>query len=199
MKFLFPIAAILISGTVFFTIISPWYSQVQELKVDVAAYNAALNSSASLEKTQQDLLTAYESVTPADMDRLNRFLPSSINNIEYILEIEQIANLHNMPIKNVKFGSVQVGDGTTTPDGSGQAQGVVVASDPANQKKYGVFPLEFTTQGNYESFLGFLKDLEYNLRVTDIQSISFEVPQVTKDNPGTSYDYTFDVNTYWLK
>jgi hypothetical protein len=195
MKFFFPIFAFLIAGALFFTIISPWYGQVSELKVDVAAYNVALANSKYLEQTQQKLLDQYNGITVDDKTRLEHFLPSSINNIEFILQIEQIANVHNMPIKNIKFDNPQPTGRTANGQG-----GVVTATDPKDNKPYGTFPLEFSTSGTYDTFLSFLKDLEHNLRIIDIQSISFVVPPSSKEDPNpNTYEFTFKVNTYWLK
>jgi Tfp pilus assembly protein PilO len=198
-KLLFPIVAILICGAVYFTVISPAYSNVSQMKVDVATYNAALTNSKYLQTAQDTLLSQYNSIQADDKTRLEHFLPSSINNIEFILEIEQLANLHNMPITDITFdaASAETAAASTT---AGTPSGTVTAGDPASTKPYGVFPLEFTTSGSYDSFVSFLKDMEHNLRLVDVTSVSFTVPQATKADPNpSSYDYTVKVNTYWLK
>ncbi|MFA6355047.1 MAG: hypothetical protein WCW65_01310, partial [Candidatus Paceibacterota bacterium] len=62
---------------------------------------------------------------------------------------------------------------------------------------------EFTTEGDYDSFVLFLKDLEFNLRLADVKSISFVVPDssgkpVSGVDPNV-YRYSLKVETYWLK
>ncbi len=195
MKLIFPISFILISGLLFFAVVNPLYGNVRVLRSDVTTYNTALDHSKELETTRDSLVDTYKNITEGDKDRLLHFLPNTVNNIRFILEIEQIANLHSMPIKNIKFdpgrANIQV-----------PATGTVIASnDPSLSKPYGVFPIEFTTEGNYETFALFLKDMEHNLRLVDVKSVSFSVPP-TQAGVGVDpniYTYTLKVETYWLK
>ncbi len=205
MKLIFSVSFIIISIFLFFVVVNPLYKDVSSLKDDVAGYNVALNHSNDLHKTLVSLSTSYNDIKPGDRIRLEHFLPNTSNNIRFILEIEQMANLHNMPIKDIKFA-------TPKPEVSGQpATGGETAptndpnNDLSNLKPYGVFPIEFTTEGNYNDFTLFLKDVEHNLRLTDIKSISFEVPSPeTKGPTGANinpniYTYNLEVETYWLK
>jgi uncharacterized membrane protein YqhA len=64
--------------------------------------------------------------------------------------------------------------------------------------------MKFTVTGKYESFLSFLKDLEQNLRVVDVKSIDFKVPNSIVSSSGKVtdtdiYDYSLEIQTYWLK
>jgi hypothetical protein len=204
MKLLFPIVSILISGTIFFTLVKPLYGEVSQLRTNVAAYNTALENSASLQKTQDALLSQYKNISQDDKDRLSDFLPNTVNNIAFILQVEQIANLYNMPIKSIKFDAPKPTDSTATPgqpaDGS-----VLLGVDPTANLPYGIFSMEFTTEGTYPMFTSFLKDLEHNLRLVDIKSVAFDVPPPpTKGTVGVTqnpniYTYTLKVDTYWLK
>jgi hypothetical protein len=196
MKIILPILLILISIVVFIFGVNPWYKDVTALKADILVYNKALSSSTELQKTEDSLITSYNEIKQVDKDRLSNFLPNSVNNIQFILEIERIASLHNMPVKNIKFESVKK-DATPTNANT------IISEDTAAQKEYGVFPIEFTTEGTYASFLPFLKDLEYNLRLADVKSVSFTVPdQSIKAVAGVDpnvYQYILKVETYWLK
>ena len=57
----------------------------------------------------------------------------------------------------------------------------------------------------YNNFLNFTKDLENNLRIVDISSVSFSSNSgsTTGSTLGTattdSYNYDFKIKTYWLK
>jgi len=195
MRLILPIILILASILIFIFGVNPLYKDVSDLKAEIGIYNTALSNSTSLQKAQSDLLTQYNQISKADKDRLEGFLPSSVNNIQFILEIERIASLHSMPIKDIKFETIK------KTDNSGS--NTIVSETQADTRRYSVFPLEFTTEGNYDSFLLFLKDLEYNLRLSDIKSISFSVPEdngkpVDGLDP-SMYRYTVKLETYWLK
>jgi len=196
MRFLFPLSLLLIAGLLFFIVVNPIRAEVSQLKLDVATYNTALDNSKELQKTRDRLVDIYKNISQGDKDRLSHFLPNTVNNIRFILEIERIASLHNMPLENIKFKAQE--DPIEAPKGS---SGTVVASSATSKVlPYGVFPVEFTTTGTYDAFSNFLKDIEHNLRLVDIKSVSFSVPA---PQPGAtnlnSYTYLLKVETYWLK
>ena len=199
MKLLSSILFIIIAGVILFFVASPLYGDISQLRTDVATYNTALNNSTELQKTRDSLIETYKNVKIEDKDRLAHFLPSTIGNIELILEIEKIANLHGMPIGNIKFDTKNLQSPTTTTTSSV----VTAANDPSASLPYGIFPMEFIIEGKYDTFVAFLKDLEHNLRLVDVKSISFVVPPsvVTPGNTtdSTIYSYTLKVETYWLK
>jgi hypothetical protein len=196
MKFILPILFIIISVLAFIFGVNPLYQKVLILRGDIALYNEALNSSTELQNKQESLLGAYNQIKQEDKDRLNSFLPDGVNDIQFILEVERIANLHNMPIKDIKFQAVKKDDTPTNPN-------TIVSAAAKDTSLYGIFPIEFTTDANYADFVLFLKDLEYNLRLADVKSISFTVPDASiKTIDGADpniYHYTLDVETYWLK
>lgn len=197
MKIFFPILFTLISIAVFIFGLNPFYKDVSKFKEDIASYNTALDDSTNLQKIQENLISSYNQISKLEKERLDNFLPDSVNNIQFILELERIAGLHNMPIKNVKFETLRKQKDSVD-------QNIIVSQDPKDNLPYGIFPLEFTTEGTYDNFTLFIKDLEKNLRLVDIKSISFNVPdkETIKDVEGADpniYRYTLKVETYWLK
>lgn len=171
-----------------------FYKDVSSLKSDISTYNLAVDNSTDLKNKEDSLLTSYNEIKQEDKDRLNNLIPNNVNSIEFILEVERIANLHGMPIKDIKFETKK----KSTP----VDPNVIVSETEVDKLPYGVFPVEFTTEGKYDSFLLFLKDLEYNLRLVDVKSISFEVLDKDKVLAGADpnvYTYSLKVETYWLK
>lgn len=196
MRFIFPIFLIAASVLIFILWINPFYGDVQSLKSDIDVYNTALTNSTELQNLQDRLIKSYNEISEADKKRLESFVPNSVDNIKLILEVERIAGLHSMSVKDVRFDVLKKKEKAAVSN-------VIVSAASVDTSKYSTFPLEFTTEGNYASFLSFLKDLEYNLRLVDIKSISFSVPE-EKDKPIEAFDpniytYTLKVDTYWLK
>lgn len=212
MKIISSILFLTASVLIFFFLIDPLYGDVKELRSNVSTYNSALSNSTDLQKTRDELIESYKQISEKDREKLNHLLPSTINNIELILEIEKIANLHGMPVGDIKFDST-IGVKTNS-DGSNSdtnaATRIVAENDPASYLPYGVFPISFSIEGKYSVFLEFLKDLESNLRIVDIKSISFNVPDSGSGDQivdvknrkildPSIYRYTLKVETYWLK
>lgn len=203
MKFIFSISLIIISGVLFFTVVNPIYGDVKNLRTEVATYNIALDNSKELQSTRDGLVDTYKHITQENRERLEHFLPNTVNNIKFILEVERIANLHSMSIKNIKFDANKATPQDTKTTNPTSNTTVITANDPSTNQPYGTFPIEFTTEGNYDTFVLFMKDLEHNLRLVDVKSVAFSVPPPT-DKPGQGadpsiYTYTIKVETYWLK
>lgn len=192
MRLIFPTLLILISGIIFFLFTNPLREEVITLKNDVKSYDTALSDSNTLAKQQGELLDTYNGISKEDKDRLSKFLPSSVNNIQFILEIEKIASNYGMPIKDIKF-EYQVEKENKTKEG------IILSDSIVDNRPYGVFPIEFSTYGKYDSFVSFLEDLERNLRLVDVKSISFDVPTNTKIANPDIYEFSLKVDTYWLK
>ncbi len=198
MRLIFSISFIIISVALFFVFTDPIYGDVRKLNTEVSTYNTALSNSTELQKTRDTLVNVYKNVTKEDKDNLAHFLPTTIGNIELILEIEKIANLYGMPIKDIKFETKSLEQGIVNKDNI-----VVAEKDPSDYLPYGVFPLEFVIEGRYDTFVTFLKDLEHNLRLVDVKSISFSVPPPTAGGANTTnpniYTFTLKIEIYWLK
>jgi len=136
-------------------------------------------------------------------------LPDNVNNIRLILEIEQIAAPYGMTLSNVSYDSPDVViSGATTSKTPGAVsstptQAVVGGSASLQQPKdYGTFNLSFSTSGTYDNFINFTKDLESNLRLVDISTVTFSSDassQNSKTNSAEAYTYNFKIKTYWLK
>ncbi len=192
MKNILPIILIVASLGLFFLFTNPTYVGVKELKLKADSYNEALDNSKKLQAVRDVLVSKYNSFSPEAIDRLKKLLPDNVDNIKVILEIGQIAGQYDMQVKNVKYDTLK----QEVP-----ARGQFAETGAqAPKKDYGDFDLEFSVEGPYANFTGFLESLEKSLRIVDIQSISFS----SIDQSGTpggikNYKYDFKVKTYWLK
>jgi len=199
-KYILPSILIIVAITGFFMFINPYYNDISAYKTQIASYNEALDNSKALE-AQRDLLTQkYSSFDPNNLSRLQKLLPDNVDNIRLILEIENIASPYGMVLKDVRYDAT---DTTTTPQTT--ATGVAQKGKVSSGNNFGVWNLEFSTQGTYDNFIKFVKDLENNLRIVDISSIQFSSGTGTGTSTGlnpssvSTYKYDFKIKTYWLK
>ncbi len=185
---------ILIGGAIvgFIALVSPMYEEIGGLKAQVASYNEALDNSKALEQERDKLTKKYNSIDPANLDRLEKLLPDNVDNIRLILEIEKIATPYGMVLREVKYDTISKEEQKGTVVQAGE----VPLSD---SKEYGLWNLEFSTEGTYTNFLNFIKDLEKNLRIVDVASIQFSSVDNTAPNKADTYKYGFKIKTYWLK
>jgi hypothetical protein len=194
-RFAIPVILIGIAVAGFFTFTSPLYKDVSSLKAQAASYNEALANSKALESERDKLTQKYNSLDPENLSKLEKLLPDNVDNIRLILEIEKIASPYGMVLKDVKYDTKSK---TETTTGTQTTMQGTAATQQLN-KDYGVWELEFSTQGTYNNFVNFIKDLENNLRIIDISSIQFDSSAGTTSTSAGTYKYGFKIRTYWLK
>ena len=195
-KFLPPIIFVVLAIAGFVLFVGPTYSQILELKTQVASYGEALDNAKTLEKERDRLTAKYNSVDPENLKRLEKLLPDSVDNIRLILEIEKVALAYGMVLKDVKYDIVRKKDSVEGTDAVPAGENMALQS-----KDYGTWDLSFSVQGTYSNFVSFLKDLEKNLRIVDISSIQFASDAGSGANPNFAevYRYALKIKTYWLK
>ena len=189
----FILIGIAIAG--FFIFTDPLYNDLTQLRAVVASYNGALNNSKMLENERDKLTRKYNGIDSANLAKIQKLLPDNVDNIRLILEIEKIALPYGMILKDVRYD-------TTTKNNVQTTGGIQASPSNSMSKDYGTWNLEFSTQGTYNNFLNFIKDLEKNLRIVDISSINFSSSQSIGPGPLSStdyYRYGFKIKTYWLK
>lgn len=195
-RFTIPVILIGIAIAGFFAFINPLYRDILVLRTQVASYDEALNNSKALENERDKLTSKYNTIDPANLERLSKLLPNNVDNIRLILEIEKVAGPYGMVLKDVKYNTVDTG---TAEETGGITQGNEVSQ--VLNKDYGAWDLEFSTEGTYNNFISFIKDLESNLRIVDTSSIGFSssTGSVSGSSASDIYRYAFKIKTYWLK
>ncbi len=119
-------------------------------------------------------------ISQTDLDKLDKFIPSHVDNVNLLIDINNIAVKQGMIIKNVRVRS--------TPDLAGSV-------NLAETNQSGILPtyMSFSVTGSYPALTSFLDDLANSLRVIDPISLSFAV-----DEKGFN-QYNFEIKTYWVK
>ena len=173
---------------VFFGYVNPEYQGIKTLKQERAEYQAALASATEAEQVKIVLVSKYNGMDPAALERLSILLPDSVDPVKFIIELNNISTRAGMPIKDI---AVLNGDSTNSTQP--QMQGEAVPQFTGRANTYESISFQFSVTGTYENLLVFLTELEQNLRVVDISNLSIKY---VKDK---EYQYTFKVTTHWLK
>lgn len=195
-RFILPIILIGIAIGGFFMFTEPIYQDISLLRADAQAYDQALGNSKALENERDKLTSKYNSINPQDLDKIQKLLPDNIDNIRLILEIGKIAAPYGMVLKDVKYNAA---DSSAASAGTPPPIIQSGSNAPAIQD-FRILNMDFTVTGSYANFINFTKDLESNLRIIDISSVTFTTDSDLKTNPaGGAYKYSFKIKTYWLK
>ena len=177
----FPIILILLSVGLFFGFIDPTYNEIQIILQEETRFDQALDKSKELQEVRDRLLSRYNTFSTNDLDRLTKLLPDNVDNVRLVLDIDNIASVYVIRIKNVAISKTD------------DRQASVIGPD---KKPYEQVLLSFSVTSAYESLIQFIKDIEKSLRIVDVTEISL-IPSKTGES--NLYEYNIGIKTYWLK
>jgi Tfp pilus assembly protein PilO len=183
----FPILSLGAAVALFFVYLQPTYGKIGMAREEVMRLQSTLDSAREVEAARDRLVSKYNAIPPADLDRLKKILPDHIDTVHLILEVDKIASTYGM-----KLGGIAITEQGAESSSPTLPEGDIGAVAP------GVVTFSFEVTSSYETFLQFLHDLEHSLRILDITALSF-TPGGVEDSKKSNY-YTFSVSlqTYWL-
>ncbi|MCC7436786.1 type 4a pilus biogenesis protein PilO [Candidatus Nomurabacteria bacterium] len=186
MRQFFLLFVIAVSVGAFVIFVIPRYKDLQAMRKDVSSFDSRLATAERLKQSREELIAKYNSISKKDLDNLKILLPDTVDNIRLIIQIDSLATKNGMSsLRNVEYDAAKT-DPQAKPD----------VQQNVSQKPYGEFTMSFTTTGQYKNFLSFIADLEQNLRLVDISSVSFTEGDKSL---GDSLSYKITLKTYWLK
>ncbi len=149
-------------------------------KAKIADLQSALDNAEKIDAEREKLQAKYTSFTKDDIDKLNKLLPSTVDSVRLVIDINTIASRQGLVLTNV----------TILPRQNVSAGTAVVG--PVSDL-FEAIQVDFTVTGDYPSFKNFLNDLAHSVRILDVEKIAFAS---TKEG---QYSYTLSIKTYWLK
>jgi len=105
-RFLIPIILLGAALGLFILYTNPTYQATKGISSEVASYDEALNKSQELKSVRDKLISKRNTFAPEDVAKLTKILPDNVDNIRFIIDINNIASRHNLSLKNVQLGSV---------------------------------------------------------------------------------------------
>ncbi len=181
------ILSILFLGTAIVIFLSPVkknWEEIKTLTVEKKDFNTALASSRELMKLRDDLIAKYNEIPAEDLARLDKMIPSGVEKMKLAVEIESLIKKHGFSVKDIQ---VEVSSADKNTSNANSRNSAVVNSG------FDAVYLNISFSGPYKPFLSFISDIENNLRLMEIESISF----ISGENDW--YDYKMKIKTYSKK
>lgn len=179
MKIIVPILLVGAAIGIFFGYTDSHYRETLAKKDKADQIQQAKQNAYALNQQRQKLTEMRNKISEADINKISKMLPDSVENVGLIIEINNVSKKNGMgDIKNP-----QINQGASS---KGSVKGL-------DSSKYGSLSMSFNVMGTYDQFLTFIQDLETYVRLVDITGLSFAS---TKDG---RYSYNLTIQTYWLK
>lgn len=175
------ISLFLIAGAfvIFFTESKNYFPDIKKLREQAASYNETINTAKKVRNSIDKTLGDYNDISQENVDRINKMVPSSAEPMKLVVQLDEMMRKNGLILKNI------------------DTRDVVLKNSASVSKNKGIVPelvaLSIKTQGSYDSFSLFLKDLEKSLRLIDVNSV--KITPAGQDN----YDFSLEAVSYWRK
>ncbi len=193
-KFIIPTLLLALSAGSYFLYTKTIYEDAKIVKAEVVKLEDAKTKLDIALKKRDQLSTSFNALDTSLIARLEKLMPDNLDNIKLIIDIDRTAKQYGMILNAVKF-DVDKPATTTTPT---NATGATVPRDNKSaldsKKDYNSFSITTSLTGTFANFTKLMGDMEKNLRIIDITSVTFDA-QDTKD----VYKFEVKAKIYWLK
>lgn len=142
----------------------------------------------ALAQNRDELVSQINSLSQRDLARIEKAVPQGTQGAEFLVSLEAFAVQRGLLLKRVDLASLAEAErsGSAQPRPSGL---IAVPSAAGGVKE---LPISLNVQGSYQNLKAFLNDLEMNLRITDVEELSFTAPA----RPGI-FDFSLKLKTYY--
>jgi len=164
---------------VYSSFIRPAYSEIENLRGEVAFKTSALAQQQSSSQQIQSLLSQYQDVLKVE-DTISSILPMTANVASGVNQLSGLAKVNNL---NLDLLSVE-------------ETAIKPSDQPDIVKGVGALKFNLHLTGSYENFKTFLQEIETNLNLMDLTNLKMEAATKTKSGENR-FSYTLTVNTYY--
>lgn len=147
----------------------PLYERIKAVQKEKDGLSDFLREIQETRVLRDDLLANYNTISGGDLERLKKILPLSPEKETLIAQFENLATARNLNLKSVE-----------------------IAESTKDAKIYKIVNVSLVLNGGYKDFLGFIKDLEENLRIVDFEEIAFGA------GDKNIYEFSIKAKTYFL-
>lgn len=185
MSRILPAIAFILSIVIFFAYVNPtWNGSIATAKAAIANDAQSITIAKQYVSQQNQLATARDAIDPVSIQKINTFLPSSVDNVGLILDLNALASRSGLSISNI--------DVLTNSDSA------IVAQNQGGLPSAGANPvssvdMSISAVGSFESLRTFLAGVDKSARLLDVRNIS-----VRGSDTGV-YDYKLTLSLYWLR
>lgn len=189
MRIVFSIIRIVAGALIIFFLVLPIKAEVDSLKFKKSQLGSTESEAKEYAALGQDVVGRFQSIDPAQVERLKKMVPDTVDNIRFINDVNGIAKKTGMKLKKVDYNAQDL-KGTKIQS----SEDIPVVSNSL----YGSYTVNFSVSGSYKQFVEFLEALENSLRLVDITDVTFTSVGQTEGKV-EMYDFSIKAQSYWLK
>jgi len=166
-----PIVLAILAVATYFAFITPWWAEVNSLKADIKVAEGAITKGNELKELVQNITEKVGAVSPDNQSRLQAILPTQIDDILFLNDINALAGNRGLQAKNLSLSAdtSMVSAAIPDPEVGGATKGSQTRMAVPQKEKM----VSFSVTAKYPAFISFLRDLERSLVLYETKSITF--------------------------
>lgn len=187
-------AAAILLGVLY---VRPEWERFGQLQAEITELEEVSREFDELIQNRETLLSLMGAVSKENLGRVERMLPQGPHASDFLVSMESLALANGVVLRRIDLVSPQVKEGqssaqpragaATSPRPQAKAAAPQAPADAAQS-----LPFNLQVAGSYEAFKKFLASLERNLRLIDVDDISFSA-----SGKGDIGDFTMKAKTYY--
>lgn len=184
-KLLAGLFIVIIAFGIGFLLLKPSYSQVKNLRTEVKNKEESLAAKQRLFEDIKQLQAQYEEIQEKTK-RVLYALPQQADVASLLVQLEAIASQNGMIFESVDFQKEQI-----VEERVGQKARVVLP--------YKTIEIRAEVTGSYNALKNYLKAVESNVRLSDVESIVFSPAEKAQELnlPVGTYSFSLKINSYY--
>jgi Tfp pilus assembly protein PilO len=167
----------------------PIYNEVTYLRNEIKTYKDFLEEKEELVIKVNQLKQIYES-RKGELSKVHYVLSFEKDIPNLIVQLEALTSENGLILENLAFIEKKIEQKGKVEWGREGATPISGVKPKEAHKSLGV---TLSLTGSYQSLKSFLKALEFNVRLMDIKSISFSIPEVKGETKEMASIFTFDI------
>lgn len=153
--------------------VRPLWEEIGRLRGELVVTRDAITKTREVMRLRDELLDRYNSISPAERERVRMFLPAHASVGELLGDVDQLVRDAGMELRNINFQERIPSKGVSLPEG------VEVVS------------VALSLEGTYEEFRALLDAFEHVIRLSDVTAISL--------SGGDVFQFIAEIQTYYQK
>lgn len=152
-----------------------------------------------LTKDRDQLVETINSLSQEDLTRISQAIPQGPKAADLMVLMENLTTSHSMVLNRIDlagFTSLKTGEVSGAVPQQPRP-GALPSLKPKSNVSIKDFPLTMNVNGTYETFKTFLRDLEHNLRIIDVEDLSFTAPGGATGSKSSTVDFSIKAKTYY--
>ena len=217
-----PILMILASIGGLFGLVQPRYETIKSLRAEKAQYEDTLEKANEATRIMREtLLAQYNAIDSESWKRLDKMLPGRADGVQLARDMDGLAKVFNIKLNGFSFAEETPSAPAANPSAglpvppageAGNGGGTGTEGAPAIQIPTTQTPqvkklkLSFSFEATYPDFMRYLRELEKNLELSDVRSISLSRSGSVGGAKGNLkapevnlYSIDLQIDTYWIE